>query len=278
MKGKYNSSNDSLFSLEFKIPYEKNSIEEHLEESQEEINFIKVKLTEAYEKLEFEIKTNTHLEEENEALATQLATANDRYNYERKENAKLKETLELILKNRKLLNEEMDQLKDANARKIAEKDAVIDQLHADIAQLNARSNSLSAQLEEANASLKDYAERIRQDSHQTESVLVHREVALANRMYPLTYPETSSNRKSPASLRRSTWKSPDSGMNSPSTSAHHPLPSSAPNSRNSPRSSFKNEEESFRGRFPGRTCRSLKQGHRNSLSLTSTRRTSTPCR
>lgn len=64
MNNKYNT-NDSIFSMEYKIPYDKSIIEEHLEESQEEINFIKIKLTEAYEKLEQEIKQATDLEEEN---------------------------------------------------------------------------------------------------------------------------------------------------------------------------------------------------------------------
>ena len=64
MNNKYNT-NDSIFSMEYKIPSDKSIIEEHLEESQEEINFIKIKLTEAYEKLEQEIKQATDLEEEN---------------------------------------------------------------------------------------------------------------------------------------------------------------------------------------------------------------------
>lgn len=53
MSNKYNSNsiNDSLFSMEYKIPYSKETIEEHLSESQEEISFIKIKLTEAYQKL-----------------------------------------------------------------------------------------------------------------------------------------------------------------------------------------------------------------------------------
>ena len=62
---KYNSINDSLFSMDYKIPYSKDSIESHLEESQEEINFIKFKLTEAYQKLEYEIQNSNDLEEEN---------------------------------------------------------------------------------------------------------------------------------------------------------------------------------------------------------------------
>jgi len=46
MKGKNISNNDSIFCLDYKIPYySKDSIESHLEESQEEINFIKIKLT-----------------------------------------------------------------------------------------------------------------------------------------------------------------------------------------------------------------------------------------
>lgn len=47
MQNRY-SVNDSIFSMDYKIPYEKSIIEEHLEQSQEEINFIKIKLTEAY--------------------------------------------------------------------------------------------------------------------------------------------------------------------------------------------------------------------------------------
>lgn len=44
----------SVLSFDYKIPYdisEGSRIVEHLEESQEELEFLKIKLTEAYEKL-----------------------------------------------------------------------------------------------------------------------------------------------------------------------------------------------------------------------------------
>ena len=75
------NSNDSLFSLDYKIPYEKSSIEQHLEESQEEINFIKVKLTEAYEKLEIEIRNNTEMEEELEHVSRRNRDLEEKLNY-----------------------------------------------------------------------------------------------------------------------------------------------------------------------------------------------------
>ena len=84
MKNKFNSINDSLFSVEYKIPYAKDSIESHLEESQEEINFIKVKLTEAYQKLEYEIQTNNDLEEENDLLKHKIKEIEEKYLYEQK--------------------------------------------------------------------------------------------------------------------------------------------------------------------------------------------------
>lgn len=75
------NSNDSLFSLDYKIPYEKSSIESHLEESQEEINFIKVKLTEAYEKLEIEIRNNTEMEEELEHITRRNKELEEKLTY-----------------------------------------------------------------------------------------------------------------------------------------------------------------------------------------------------
>lgn len=81
---KNSSFNDSLFSMEYKIPYSKESIESHLEQSQEEINFIKYKLTEAYQKLEYEIQSNNSLEEENEQLKLKMIEYEEKYQYEKK--------------------------------------------------------------------------------------------------------------------------------------------------------------------------------------------------
>lgn len=125
MKNRYNSINDSIFSAEYKIPYSKQSIESHLEESQEEINFIKYKLTQAYQKLEFEIQTNNDLEDQNEHLRQKLKETEEKYLFESKENSKLKETLEVILKNRKILQEESEEIKETLNRKLSDKEKII---------------------------------------------------------------------------------------------------------------------------------------------------------
>ena len=117
---KHNSINDSLFSMDYKIPYSKD-IESHLEQSQEEINFIKFKLTEAYQKLEYQIQNSNTLEEENEDLKLKMIEYEEKYQYEKKENSKLKETLEVILKNRKLMQEEHEDIKENCNKKIKEK-------------------------------------------------------------------------------------------------------------------------------------------------------------
>ena len=94
MKGKNSSYNDSLFSVDYKIPYySKDSIQSHLQQSQEEINFIKIKLTQAYQKLQYEIQASNDLEEKNESLQAGLKEFQEKYAYEKKENYKLKETL-----------------------------------------------------------------------------------------------------------------------------------------------------------------------------------------
>jgi len=45
----------------------------------------------------------------------------EKYQYEKKENSKLKETLEVILKNRKLMQEEHEDIKENCNKKIKEK-------------------------------------------------------------------------------------------------------------------------------------------------------------
>lgn len=42
----------------------------------------------------------------------------EKYHYEKKENIKLKETLEVILKNRKIMQEEVDQAKEGYSKKV----------------------------------------------------------------------------------------------------------------------------------------------------------------
>ncbi len=86
MKNRFSSNNNdsSIFSCEYKIPYSKDQIESQLQESQEEIGFIKIKLTEAYQKLEFEIEANNNLEEENELLQERVRDIQQKYAYEKK--------------------------------------------------------------------------------------------------------------------------------------------------------------------------------------------------
>ena len=73
MSKHYNyDTKSSALSIDYKIPYdstEKSRIFEHLEESQEELEFLKLKLTEVYEKLEAEIKANIDLSERNDCLS-----------------------------------------------------------------------------------------------------------------------------------------------------------------------------------------------------------------
>ena len=49
--------------------------------------------------------------------------------YEKKENCKLKETLEVILKNRKIMQEESEETKESYQKKLSEKDRIIEELN-----------------------------------------------------------------------------------------------------------------------------------------------------
>lgn len=52
--------------------------------------------------------------------------------YEKKENCKLKETLEVILKNRKIMQEEYEETKESFQKKLSEKDRIIEQLNREV--------------------------------------------------------------------------------------------------------------------------------------------------
>ena len=83
----------SILSIDYKIPYdasESSRIVEHLEEPQEELEFLKLKLTEVYEKLEAEIKANIDLGDQYEDLRVQMKQMQRNWDAERKENDKLK--------------------------------------------------------------------------------------------------------------------------------------------------------------------------------------------
>lgn len=82
----------SLFSVDYKIPYDlaDSTIVEHLEESQEELEFLKLKLTEAYDKIESEIIKSIELEQQNDELLDQLKLMTSNWEGEKKENEKLK--------------------------------------------------------------------------------------------------------------------------------------------------------------------------------------------
>jgi hypothetical protein len=67
----------------------------------------------------------------------------EKYMCEKKENIKLKETLEVILKNRKILQEEMEQQRDNNNKKVTDRDKIIDDLQKELKTLNSKYTTLS---------------------------------------------------------------------------------------------------------------------------------------
>lgn len=74
----------------------------------------------------------------------------------------------MILKNRKLVQEENDELKQNYNKKIEEKEKAIEELKRENKAISQKCNALTAEVDEKERMLKDFSDRLREESKEKD--------------------------------------------------------------------------------------------------------------